>query len=756
MAQKAKSRGNNPSRTPASGDAARPVSNPQTIIQPDTLLDNLPEVVYSYDRTASTLIWVSNAIRDYGYEPQELINTSTWRELIAEEDRVRMRNMLEEGTGTGQRVRFQYMFRAADGDYRTVTDSILIDTDKHNHVIFNGIMSDVSETERTKQALRESESRLHMVVDSLPVITFALDKNGIFTLSEGKGLAALRRQPGEVVGLSIHDIAKAEPLLLDAARRSLAGEEVNVTVNIRDSVFDFHFLPQTGPEGVEAVLGFAFNVTEQRRAQLELEETRRQMQEILENLDKAVFSWDHINNRLHYISPACEAIYGVSQQSFYDDPMVWRRVIHPADYRIVDQMNERVVSGQASLLEYRILRPTGDIVWVDCHMKPVTDENGNVVRLDGVVSDISERKRTEEALRQSEERFRRLFEESPIGITVTGRDFHFLEANAKFCEMLGYTLEELKSLTFIDITHADDMETQAETARLAFEGKGPAGRGEKRFYKKNKEILWAMRTATIIRDQYDNFLYAIAMVEDITERKLNEDELLRLNEELATERQAIEDLNHNLEQKVEERTEELRHSYMALQDRNRELVAARTKATSDGLTGLRNHRAFQERIRQLVAKADEESGNVGLIMLDIDEFKRVNDTMGHQAGDEILKTLSQGISRLVERQDAYRYGGDEFAVVVYGKTSDEATEIAEAIRMTVQAGLNSNGVPVTISLGVASYPDTADSVDKLIYGADAAMYWAKSAGKNRVGIWGLTGREQAIPVRGNLQTTPPL
>jgi diguanylate cyclase (GGDEF)-like protein len=122
-------------------------------------------------------------------------------------------------------------------------------------------------------------------------------------------------------------------------------------------------------------------------------------------------------------------------------------------------------------------------------------------------------------------------------------------------------------------------------------------------------------------------------------------------------------------------------------------------------------------------------------MLDIDGFKRVNDSLGHQAGDEILRLLAQVLTDVVRREDVYRYGGDEFAVLLPDTDGNKAARFAERLRRAVVKRTGENDTKVTISLGVAALPDTAKSSEEITYGADAAMYWAKSAGKNRVGEW---------------------
>lgn len=178
---------------------------------------------------------------------------------------------------------------------------------------------------------------------------------------------------------------------------------------------------------------------------------------------------------------------------------------------------------------------------------------------------------------------------------------------------------------------------------------------------------------------------------------------------------------------VQERTQEL-------EDRNRQLLDARALASTDGLTGVLNHRAFQERIRALVAAASK-TAPVSLIIVDLDGFKQINDRLGHQKGDEILRLCTEACVRIVGSDAVYRYGGDEIAVVAEAADLDEAGRIAENIRSAiVEEG--TEAANVTVSLGVASYPLTASSADELTYQADAAMYTAKSTGKNRVCRWG--------------------
>jgi diguanylate cyclase (GGDEF)-like protein len=196
---------------------------------------------------------------------------------------------------------------------------------------------------------------------------------------------------------------------------------------------------------------------------------------------------------------------------------------------------------------------------------------------------------------------------------------------------------------------------------------------------------------------------------------------------------------NSMVEKLEERERDLLHSNEELQQRNTQLVDARTQAATDALTGLRNHRKFHERVREEVAHSEAAGGNTGLVMLDLDGFKMVNDRQGHLAGDDILRRVSVILAEIAGIQHTYRYGGDEFAVLLPGATRTKTAEIAERLRDAVESRIGGDG-GVTISLGVAVFPDTAGSAEEMIYRADAAMYHAKAAGKNRVAAWGEDGQ----------------
>jgi PAS domain S-box-containing protein len=142
------------------------------------------------------------------------------------------------------------------------------------------------------------------------------------------------------------------------------------------------------------------------------------------------------------------------------------------------------------------------------------------------VLNLSEQKEAEAALRESEQRFRKVFEEGPLGLAIVGRDFRFIKINSAFCQMVGYAETELVGKTFADITHQDDVRTDVELGERLFRSEIPCYRMQKRYLKKNGEIIWTNLTASAIRGNDDKPLYRLAMIEDITEVKRTQEEAL--------------------------------------------------------------------------------------------------------------------------------------------------------------------------------------------------------------------------------------
>lgn len=403
--------------------------------------------------------------------------------------------------------------------------------------------------------------------------------------------------------------------------------------------------------------------------------------------------------------------------------------------------------------------------WFDTSIQPIVGPSGRVAALAVFTRDVTDRKLNEESLRESQEVTKALVNAPTDTALLIDTSGTIIALNRTATERLselavqryGKAPEDLVGLCVFDLFHED----VAATRRARNEQAVRTGKAARFIDQRNG--YWYDNTIYPMKDSSGSVVRLAIYSRDITDIKKAEEEireqaqelvsfnvrlsqtasslaasqreLLHLNQELQEERRIVEDLNRDLERRVQERTQELRRAYEELQTRTKELVHAKTEAATDALTGLRNHRAFHECIARDIPEAEAADEPISLIMLDVDNFKRVNDHLGHLAGDRILRGLARAVRKVVAHENVYRYGGDEFAILLRGTSAPDAAALAEKLRVALETSLKQADTTVTVSLGVADLSGMAGPIEELIYRADMAMYWAKSIGKNRVGEW---------------------
>ena len=219
-------------------------------------------------------------------------------------------------------------------------------------------------------------------------------------------------------------------------------------------------------------------------------------------------------------------IYGRPETE--DSMQFWIDRVHPEDRaRAIDGFQAAIAGGASSwTAEYRFRRADGEWAHVYDRAYIAHDASGNASRVIGAMQDLTEQKKSEAALRESEERFRRVFEEGPLGLALVGKDYRFEKANSALCRMVGYDEEELHQLSFVDITHPDDVRADVDLAERLFKGEIPFYRMQKRYVKKGGEIIWINLTASMIVDPSGEPLHSLSMIEDITEIKRTHEEAM--------------------------------------------------------------------------------------------------------------------------------------------------------------------------------------------------------------------------------------
>ena len=255
-----------------------------------------------------------------------------------------------------------------------------------------------------------------------------------------------------------------------------------------------------------------------RRAEEELGATQQNYRLLTEQAADGVFLVDKDGRFLLVNSRMCEML------GYTDEEMPHLNVLDtyfPDERESGRQRLAGLPCGTSVRFERQMRRKDGTAIPVEASVVRLGDG-----RVQAIVRDITERKRAEAALRESEERFRRVFEEGPLGLALVGKDYHFLKVNGALCQMVGYSEAELLQMSFTDITHPDDLRANVELAEKLFKREIPFYQLQKRYVRKNGEIIWIKLTASVIRDQRDEPLYGLGMIEDMTELKRTQEEAL--------------------------------------------------------------------------------------------------------------------------------------------------------------------------------------------------------------------------------------
>lgn len=371
----------------------------------------------------------------------------------------------------------------------------------------------------------------------------------------------------------------------------------------------------------------------------------------------------------------------------------WTDFVHPEDRERAWASIYAVLEGRAAEHEmtYRMKTKQGHYKWIRDRARVVQrDATGKPLRMSGTHSDVDHLKKTEEALQDSERRFRGIFENAGVGIAEVALDGSFLLINDKFCRITGYSREELLTLkkNFQAITFPEDLPTDLHNVNCLLKGLNRGYEFEKRYLRKDGSIAWVHISVALLTDADRQPLRFISAVQDITALAMAQKELER-------------------------------------------------QARMDYLTGLANRRYFMELARHELVRVQRYASPLAVIMVDIDFFKQVNDLYGHSAGDQVLQKTAQIMREVLREADIIgRIGGEEFAILLPETDKRRATEVAHRLQSTIannrillDSGVN---LSVTVSIGFAMLSEQDRDIEPVLNKADTGLYHAKSKGRNTV------------------------
>lgn len=386
---------------------------------------------------------------------------------------------------------------------------------------------------------------------------------------------------------------------------------------------------------------------------------------------------------------------------------------HIDDRAVGDDSNEQLANGDQDQVRYtkRLMRKDGDIVYAEIARSLARDRNGAPLYVIVSIRDLTAEREAARSVTESELRFRLAFENNMAGMVLHDHQGRFIDANEAFCRLVGFSVEELAAHGSTLFLYPEDAELAATDRQQVLSDSNSSTQNVRRYRHRTGKIIYVEVARSTVHGYDDEPLFTITSVRDIT-----------------AERMLTEQLSH--------------------------------QALHDSLTGLPNRVLLMDRITRAQQRIKREGGVNALFLFDLDDFKGVNDTHGHQIGDQILVALSDRLKEILRSTDSLcRLAGDEFVYLAEGLTQISDTEILSKRLLDVLSApfsVDNSTIERSASIGVVAWDASSDqSATELIRAADTAMYEAKRLGKARYVLFtSEMGERAATNIRIALDLVP--
>jgi diguanylate cyclase (GGDEF)-like protein/PAS domain S-box-containing protein len=554
------------------------------------------------------------------------------------------------------------------------------------------VSHDITDLKIAQDALAARESQLRAIMDGVPAPVAYIDRDERCqyvnrALLQYFGLAA-----GEVATLRLNDVVG--PDIYEGAKgkisSALAGESASFDRLVPGAGgvsrwMTIRIVPDAAPSGeVPGAFVLMNDIHGLKQAQEALRASESELRLIMDNVPARVAYIDR-DYRYRFLNRHNEEWLGLSRDELTGRPVA--DVVGEARFRQMQPMLERVLRGEVVSVEQMMVQPSGEERWESVHYAPNRDAEGQVIGIYAVHTDVHDQKRNDDALRRANWMLSSHIDNTPLAVLEWDRDFRLVRWSPQAERLFGWRADEVLGMP-IDgnpLLHEADRGAVAELLTRLMSGEEPRTTGQTRNHRKDGETIWCEWYHSCLLDDHGNIVSILSFVQDVSSRI-----------------QAEERLQH--------------------------------MATRDALTGLPNRLLLQERLGQAIAQAKRTGRRVGVLFIDLDRFKNVNDTLGHRIGDELLKEVSHALSTALREVDLLaRLGGDEFMVVV--EDFEEPAVLGRIAQKLLDAvahpfRIEEHDIYVTSSIGISVYPDDSDDPEELLKHADVAMYRSKELGRN--------------------------
>jgi len=549
-------------------------------------------------------------------------------------------------------------------------------------------------SKRAHEELQKERDRSQEYLHVAGVMILALDAGGEITLINDKGCEILGGGREDIIGRNWLDTfvpqryrdetrAVLERLRAGDIESVEYREGPVVTLGGEERVIAWHNAAfADGDGGFAGVLCSGEDITERRRAEEALRQSERRYRLLAENMTDLVFVQD-LDLNLIYISTSVATLYGYTVEEALRlrmEGLLTAKSLRKAE----ETFRERVaIAGTETHvdippLHYECVRKDGSIFWGEVKAILLRDSAGRPVGIQGILRDITDRKRAEDALRFTQFAVDR----APVAVTWMGSDGSFLYVNDEACRALGYSRDEMLRMT----VHNVDPDVSPETWPEFWEKLKQEGSRTIQARRKTKDdrIFPVEIVANYL--EYDGREYACAFARDITQQRQIEEEL-------------------------------------------------RAQSLRDQLTSLYNRRGFFTFGQAQLRLADRLRKKAVLLFVDLDDMKYINDTFGHPTGDLALKEVAGVLEKTFRKPDVVaRIGGDEFAVLAMETSEIDGELLVERLRRNLAAcnGHENRSFGLSVSIGLAHYPPHAPlTLEDLLYRADELMYRDKCRSRKK-------------------------